>query len=335
MNRKNVFYLFILLLFSGQTLLAQLETCNLVITDGIQNEQLKQTMEKNVSEFLTACNSAEMKGEKPVLNKKAATDDARKRFSDLWDNSPIGCSVDTLERKCLIRSTGGYQIRDIPVTMFADTTKERNQEIVINLTADGKIDDIFVPITQYTDLLNAGEKTEDLGLREMVLDFVEGFRTAYNRKDINFISDMFSNNAIIIVGKEIKQKPNSDTPLRNSLSKAQFEYQVKSKQDYIASLRNVFKTNKYINVEFTEKEVEVHKDFPKVYGVTLKQIWNSSLHNDVGYVFLLIDFRDENQPLIHVRTWQPEKFGDNQTLARDKVYQMYDFNMKQILGNNK
>ena len=335
MNRKYVLYLLVLLLFSSQTLWAQLETCNLVITDGIQNEQLKQTMEKNVSEFLTSCNSAVMKGVKPELNKKTSTDDARKRFSGFWDNSPIGCSVSTLERKCLTRASGGYQIRDIPVTMFAAPENEQNQEIVINLTLDGKIDDIFVPITQYTDILNAGEKTEDLGLREMVLDFVENFRTAYNRKDINFISDMFSNNAIIITGKEIKQKPNTDSPLRGMMSNAQFEYQVRTKQQYIASLRNTFNANRFINVEFTEEEVEQHKDYPKVYGVTLKQKWDSSLYSDVGYVFLLIDFRDESHPLIHVRTWQPEKYGDNQTLARDQVYQMYDVNMKQILGNNK
>jgi len=330
MKQKKLFYLLVLLLFSGQTLKAQLETCNLVITDGIQNEQLKRTIEKNVSEFLTACNTAIMKGGKPDLNKKATTADAQKRFSAIWETSSIGCSVSTLERKCLTRTAGGYQIRDIPVTMFDAPEKDQNQEIIINLTADGKIDDIFIAITQYTDLLSANEKTEDLALRVMVLDFVENYRTAYNRKDINLIEDMFSNNAVIIVGKEVRQKPNSDAALRASMSQSRFEYQVKTKGQYITALRNVFKTNKYIDVNFDSITVLQHEDYPKVYGVTLRQVWNSTtLKDETGYVFLLIDFRDENHPLIHVRTWQPEEY-EGHKLRRDEMFQMGNFDLNRF-----
>ena len=330
MKRKNVFYLIILLLFGNQTLKAQLETCNLVITDGIRSEKLKQTIEKNVSDFLSACNTAVITDRKPVLNKQTTTNDARKRFISIWENSPIGCSVSTLERKCLIRPAGGYQIRDIPITMFEAPEQEQNQEIIINLTVDGRIDDVFIPITQYTDLLSANEETEDIYLRIMVLDFVENFRTAYNRKDANFIESVFSNNAVIIVGKEIKQKPNSDTGLRTSLSAAQFEYQVKNKQQYITALRNVFRLSKYIHVDFDEITVLQHENYPKVYGVTLKQVWDSSiLKNDIGYVFLLIDFRDVDKPLIHVRTWQPEEY-DGRILRRDEVFQIGDFDVNRF-----
>jgi len=330
MKQKSLFYLIVVLLISNQTLKAQLETTNLVITDGIRNENLKRTIEKNVSDFLYACNTAAINGKKPDLDKKTTTNDARKRFLSIWDTSPMGCSVSTLERKCLIRPAGGYQIRDIPVTVYEAPEKEQNQEIIINLTADGRIDDIFVPIDQYADLLSSGEKTEDIDLRMMVLDFVENFRTAYNRKDANFIESVFSNNAVIIVGKEIKQKPNSDATFRASMSNSQFEYQVKNKQQYISALRNVFRNNKYINVDFSEIMVLQHESYPQVYGVTLKQVWNSSLlKDDIGYVFLLIDFRDINKPLIHVRTWQPEQYEGRQ-LRRDEIFQIGDFNLNRF-----
>jgi len=330
MKQKSLFYLIVLLLIGNQTLKAQLEATNLVITDGIRNENLKRTIEKNVSDFLYACNTAVINGKKPDLDKKTTTNDARKRFLSLWDTSPTGCSVSTLERKCLTRPAGGYQIRDIPVTMYEAPEKEQNQEIIINLTADGRIDDIFVPITQYANLLSTGEKTEDIDLRMMVLDFVENFRTAYNRKDADFIESVFSNNAVIIVGKEIKQKPNSDAAFRASMSNSQFEYQVKNKQQYISSLRNVFRNNKYINVDFSDIMVLQHEEYPQVYGVTLKQIWDSSLlKDDIGYVFLLIDFRDINKPLIHVRTWQPEQYEGRQ-LRRDEIFQIGDFNLNRF-----
>jgi len=330
MKRKTLFYLIALLLCSNQALKAQLETSKLLITDGIRNENLKRTIEKNVSDFLYACNSAVINGKKPNLDKKATTEDARKRFLSIWDMSPLACSVSTLERKCLTRPSAGYQIRDIPVTMYEAPEGEENQEIVITLTADGRIDDIYIPITQYADLLSANEETEDISLRIMVLDFVENFRTAYNRKDANFIESVFSNNAVIIVGKEIRQKPNSDNAMRSSMSSAQFEYQVKNKTQYISALRNVFKNNKYINVDFSEIMVLQHESYPQVYGVTLKQVWDSSLlNNDIGYVFLLIDYRDVDKPLIHVRTWQPEKY-DGRQLNRDEVFQIGDFNLNRF-----
>ena len=331
MSRKNVFYLTLLLLFSSQTMQAQLETCNLVITDGIHNERLKQTIEKNVSEFLSACNVAIIKGKKPDLNKQTTTNDARKRFLAIWENSPLACSISQLERKCLIRPAGGYQIRDIPVTMFDAPQEEQNQEIVINLTADGKIDDVFIPVAQYIDLLNANIEIEDVGLRFIVLEFVERFRTAYTEKKLSYIADMFSDNAIIIVGKEIKKKPNTDSALSDALSTTQIKYQVKSKEEYITALANVFKNNKYVSVKFDSIEVVRHPNprYP-VYGVTLKQDWRSGNNTaadymDTGYVFLLIDFENPKLPLITVRTWQPEKLSNGNLLPRDEIFQMGNF----------
>ncbi|MDR0682438.1 MAG: hypothetical protein LBG15_11420 [Dysgonamonadaceae bacterium] len=331
MKRKKLLYLLVLYLLSVQAGNAQLEAVKLVITDGIRNEKLKQTIEQNISGFLYACNTAVINDKKIELDKQATTNDARKRFLSIWNASPIACSVSTLERKCLIRPAGGYQIRDIPVTMYEAPEDEQNQEIVINLTADGKIDDVFIPITQYVDLISSGETTEDISLRMMVLDFVENYRTAYNRKEIDFIEAVFSDNAIIITGKEIKQKPKSDAALRSSLSSSQIEYQVKNKTQYISSLKRIFKKNRYINVAFDEIRVLQHENHPQVYGVTLKQDWRSGNHTendymDIGYVFLLIDFRDEEFPLIHVRTWQPEKY----ILNRDEVFQIGDFDLNRF-----
>ena len=54
---------------------------------------------------------------------------------------------------------------------------------------------------------------------------------------------------------------------------------------------------------------------PRLYGVTLKQRWTSSTYSDTGYVFLLLDFADPDYPLIHVRSWQPERFDDGSIIS--------------------
>ena len=49
----------------------------------------------------------------------------------------------------------------------------------------------------------------------------------------------------------------------------------------------------------------------------------SNIEDDMlGYVFLIIDFKqNENAPIIHVRTWQPQSNIKNNT---DK-FNLYDF----------
>jgi len=69
-------------------------------------------------------------------------------------------------------------------------------------------------------------------------------------------------------------------------------------------LRTVFRNNNFINVRFDEIEVMRHGGNPNIYGVTLQQHWNSSTYRDQGWLFLMIDFTDESNPLIWVRTWQ-------------------------------
>ena len=322
---KKTLYLIAMLFASSIALMAQLETSRLTITSGVTNPVLKQTIEQNVTNFLSACNVAVMKGDKPKFHKDWSTTDARNRTLEIWNNSPFNYSVSTLERICAKRPAGGWQIRDIPVTMFDAPDDERNQEIVINLTADGRIDDVFVPVTQYTELLSASIEVEDINLRMTVLEFVENFRTAYNRRSIKDLEIMFSDDAIIIVGKEIKPLKTKDAHNVVVSTNSQFEYQVKTKAQYIASLRNIFKVNKYVNVGFDDIEVIRHPnpEYP-VYGVTLKQAWRSTYYSDDGYVFLLIDFEEPKQPVITVRTWQPDKI-DGRDLRPDEVFKMGDF----------
>lgn len=60
-------------------------------------------------------------------------------------------------------------------------------------------------------------------------------------------------------------------------------------------------------MKFSDIEIVEHPKYDNIYGVTLKQLWKTDRYQDEGYLFLMVDFRDSDNPLIQVRTWQPYK----------------------------
>ena len=326
------FKLIVCALLLPLSLWAQLEETKVVITDGLDNSQLKTIIEKNISHFLIACNTAVIEGEKPKL-KEGITDDARKALTEMWKTSPMSCPISKIEEICLTTSSG-YQIRNIPISMMAADNDAQEQELVFDLTSTGLIDDISIAIdtNKYKEIMDEHESVEDLYRRQVIVSFVENYRTAYNRKDLNYIASVFSDNALIITGKVIREKPKSDFALQ-SLSHEKVVYQKRTKKEYIDNLKKVFASNKYINVLFEEVEVIQHPKLTDIYGVTLKQEWNTANYHDVGFVFLMIDFQDELNPLIQVRTWQPEKVNGT-ILARDEVFNLGNFDIVRSLVND-
>ncbi len=326
--------LFMVFLLNMAFVQAQLEETRFVIREGLSDSRLKNEIETNITSLLSACNTAVMEGKKPDVPKTALTKDAKEILEALWKTSPMVCPLSKVEETCLHMADRGFQIRNIPVSIMNADEESKQQELVINLTADGSIDNIMIAIEEhrYREIMDEHESVEDLFRRQVIVDFVENYRTSYNRKDIEYIESVFSDNALIITGKVVREKPRSDQALL-SLGKDKIVYQKQNKQEYIRNLKKVFGQNKYLNVLFDEVEVIQHPKFTDIYGVTLKQEWNADRYRDVGYVFLMIDFQDELHPLIQVRTWQPEKVGD-QVLARDEVFDLGDFDIVRSLIND-
>ncbi|MCL1850451.1 MAG: hypothetical protein FWF70_03455 [Bacteroidetes bacterium] len=321
MRTKLLFILVIILL--GGRVYTQIEKTNLSITEGLNDAKLKAKIEENVSLLLTAMGKAMMEGEFPNLSNINISLDASIKVLSLWKTSVMICPVTNVERKCLTRPQGGYQIRDIPVTMLDAPEEEQAQDIVINFTDDGNIDDILVAVHALTDFLDPNFSVQEYARREIIAGFVEEFRTAYNTKDIECLEKVFSNNALIITGKVIKERPNSDQVLKNNLSTERIEYVTQTKEQYLKKLRIIFNAIKYINVVFNDIEIMKHPKYPEIYGVTLKQYWNTSSYSDEGFLFLLIDFT-EADPVIHIRAWQPSVFNGKE-LSREERFRPTSF----------
>lgn len=166
---------------------------------------------------------------------------------------------------------------------------------------------------------------EDAGNRKMILNYVEHLRTSYTTKDIDFLTQLFSENALIIVGKVIRNAPQVDGQF---LPREKVEYNIKSKQAYLERLKTLFRMNKRIDVQFSDFKIMRHPTRKGLYGVSLRQKYSSDLYSDDGYLFLLWDFRDETMPLIHIRTWQPAMLDDRTPLPERDIFSINHFNLQ-------
>ena len=296
------------------------------VSDGIDNAGIKSKIESEVSCMLTEINAAQEAGRS--LNFSAMGNigtRVQQSMAMLWENSPFICTDDDIVEHC-ITTGSGYQVRNIPLMMKPTGEREfgedEYQEAVISFDKQGNVESFYLSISMnlYMNVIKSNLELTDLRRRQLILDYVEQFRTAYNQKDINFLNQVFSDDALIITGKVITTKH------REGFTSQKIQYNKQSKEQYIKNLRGIFARNSYIKVTFDEIEVMRHPINPNFYGVTLLQGWTSGKYHDDGYLFLLWDFTNENAPQIHVRTWQPDKIG-GKILPKDEVFTLDDFDI--------
>ncbi|MBN2600373.1 MAG: hypothetical protein JXR87_00105 [Candidatus Marinimicrobia bacterium] len=292
----------------------------------IGNPTLQQKIEKAASYLLTEFNITFKNGTLPVLNENMFTESAMKNILALWNTKSFYCEETEIITSLVTRSDRSYEIRPVSLVFKIEGEDHHYEEGVILITPTGLIDDFYFGLEnqRYKSLLQAGNTVTEFRRRQIILDFVENFRTAYNRKDLPYIQSVFSDHALIIVGKVIEEDENSPSMLDGSFEKKKVELIRLNKQEYVDRLTRVFKVNQFIKVGFDDIEIYQHPLYDRIYGVTLLQHWTSSNYSDVGYLFLMIDFKDEDNPMIHVRTWQPEKYTSG-----DEVIGLGDFEIVQ------
>ena len=318
--------LLLIVLMATMAMQGKADNISFTISDGIENVAVKSKIESGVSRMLTEINAAQEAGRS--LNFSAMGyigTRVQQSMSMLWENSPFVCTDEEIIEHCLTTGSG-YQVRNIPLMMKPTGEREfgedEYQEAVISFDKQGNIESFYLSISMnlYMNVIKSNLELTDLRRRELILDYVEQFRTAYNQKDINFLNQVFSDDALIITGKVITTKH------AEGFTSQKIQYNKQSKEQYIRNLRGVFQRNSYIKVTFDDIEVMRHPVNPNFYGVTLLQGWTSGKYHDDGYLFLLWDFSDENAPQIHVRTWQPDKI-DGKPLPKDEVFNLSDFDI--------
>lgn len=162
-------------------------------------------------------------------------------------------------------------------------------------------------------------------VREIILSFMENYKTAYSLERIDYIEQIFADDARIIIGNVLK--PSTKQMLQmgerkiSVIGKDIIKYNQYTKSEYIENLKRCFNRNDFINIKFTNHQIQWLEKIEQgtIFAINIRQEYNSSTYGDKGYLFLLVDMTNRDEPLIKIRTWQPNEVPIN------KLYNAGDF----------
>ena len=192
---------------------------------------------------------------------------------------------------------------------FKNNNRKFIENVVFTFNGQTKIDEVLFGLGKeaYNDIMLKG--AWNLDARLILANFLEEYKTAYALKDIDFIRNVFDDNAVIITGRMIN-KPTNRIEKSNYIDSKIVKYNRQTKNEYMRNLEHCFAGNEFINIRFANNDVLKAGKGGETYGIQIKQDYYSSTYGDTGYLFLMVDVNDPDTPVIKVRTWQPEKDPD-------------------------
>ena len=335
---KKLKYIILLFLCMATSLQMKAVDVTLTTDENVNRPAGIYNAERNLAAVLTEINRAQ-KAHVPVSVKNLQMDEfSKKSLARLWAVTPFYCDDEEVVERCWVFKNGNMMVSHIPLII---TPEEEDfglgtyQEAVVEFDQHGNLTDFrFALDAQTAESMERCGAVVDKEKQMIILQYVERFRTAYNMKDLETIKNMFSDDALIITGKVVMTKKLTDS--ENAAFKV--EYTKQNKQQYINNLKMAFLRNKWIDVKFSQIGVNGEQGGcqgitrstvdPTKYGVRLHQSWKSSNYSDEGYLFLLWDFPENGgDPIIHVRTWQPEWAGGKRQQPDDDISTLGGFDL--------
>ncbi len=207
--------------------------------------------------------------------------------------------------------------RAIPMSFNFANNKQFVEELVLNFDVDKKISNLSFALGDKAISDITAKTIWPEKVKAQLINFMEDYKTAYALKRLDYIERIFSDDALIIVGSLLKIKLGDMNQYKDNKI---LKYNHYTKQEYLKRLKYAFNSKEYINLQFEDNEIRKSGKSPETYGIQIRQSFYSSNYSDGGYLFLLIDFVNPDLPVIHVRTWQPEKNADG------SIYGLNDFN---------
>lgn len=140
--------------------------------------------------------------------------------------------------------------------------------------------------------------------RTRIVGFLEDYRTAYATKNLEYLDKVFDDNAIIVLGKRLQVAPQLNK--EGYMNNHRVQFTQLTKREFLRNLRRQFQSKDYINLHFSQNRIYQLQKGVERYGIEIKQDYYSSNYGDTGYLTLVFDLTNPDQPVIHVRTWQEQ-----------------------------
>lgn len=181
------------------------------------------------------------------------------------------------------------------------------EDVVFTFDSKKRIDYIAFGLGEKAehDILNNDEWNE--ATRKALMNFLENYKTAFALKRIDYLRNVFDDNAVIISGCVITPGGNRFADSNSHYAQNQYvRYTREGKNEYIARMARSFASKEFINIRFSDNSVKKLGKGMESYAIQIKQDYYSSNYGDTGYLFLYVDINDPENPIIKVRTWQPK-----------------------------
>lgn len=210
-----------------------------------------------------------------------------------------------------------YMCRHVRMSFhFENNIRKFVEDVIFHFNKDHKIESISFGLSHTAVKSIMENNTWRQTDRLILINFLEHFKTAYALERLDYIESIFADDALIITGYVVTVKQGLENRYKDNQI---VKYNRYSKREYIQHLNNCFRSKEFINIKFEESDIRKGGKGGNVYGVQIKQNYYSSNYGDKGYLFLMVDLNDPDQPVIHVRTWQPHKALDG------SIYDLSDF----------
>lgn len=140
--------------------------------------------------------------------------------------------------------------------------------------------------------------------RTRIVGFLEDYRTAYATKNLEYLDKVFDDNAVIVLGKRLQVAPQLNK--EGYMNNHRVQFTQLTKREFLRNLRRQFQSKDYINLHFSQNRIYQLQKGVERYGIEIKQDYYSSNYGDTGYLTLIFDLTNPDQPVIHVRIWQEQ-----------------------------
>ena len=140
--------------------------------------------------------------------------------------------------------------------------------------------------------------------RTRIVGFLEDYRTAYATKNLEYLDKVFDDNAVIVLGKRLQVAPQLNK--EGYMNNHRVQFTQLTKREFLRNLRRQFQSKGYINLHFSQNRIYQLQKGVERYGIEIKQDYYSSNYGDTGYLTMIFDLTNPDQPVIHVRTWQEQ-----------------------------